>query len=389
MTEYAAIVGLTLLTHAGAFLALAWIAERFRVRSVTAREYLWRSAVLGSLASAALQLSLVPASLPLYRVTLVQPTAIDPATTARDVPPARVDAVRAEARATSGPTVSSVSVAPDAPTEMAAAAPVRSLPPIGETGSSSSMPVDLTTAVRAALPVLLALWVLAALFAWLRVARGAVSLARWLRGTALVDAQDWRDDCSGLAAYFGLVRVPTVRCCAALASPLATPQGVVVVPEWALRLPRTQRRALLAHEFAHIARRDPQWRVVLALWRGLLFPLPLASLALARLDALAEWQCDAAAARATGDARALAACLAHCLERRLDTSFPALAVAMAAPRSPLLQRAERLLEGVSMSVVPLSWRVRLAPLAAVVVAVLAVPAFVAPVSFAAERDRPA
>lgn len=394
MTDGIAIVALTVLAHAGVFLGLAWGVERLGwVRQVGAREYLWRSAVLGSLASASLQLLLIPASLPLYRVALA-PTVTAPAaetTVLRetsDVSPAVAHAAsRTSAETAATPAVAEPVVAEPAAiadeigsSRTRAAAPVVTSPvPQAESVAAPG------AAVRAALPWLLALWALAAAILWLRIARSAAALARMLRESARVDADEWRADCAELAARFRLTCVPELRRSAVIASPLATPRGVVVVPDWALALPRAQRRALLAHELAHVARRDPQWRVLLALWRGLLCPLPLAPVALARLDALAEWQCDAASARATGDARALAACLAHCLERRLDPSFPALAAAMAAPRSPLLQRAERLLEGASMSSVPLSWRVRFAPLAAVVAAVLAVPAFVAPVSFAAER----
>ncbi|WP_257385726.1 M56 family metallopeptidase [Tahibacter caeni] len=239
--------------------------------------------------------------------------------------------------------------------------------------------------LRTALPWLLGVWGFAVALAWLRLAGSARALQRLLRESAPLDCADWQQDGAALAAHFALPRQPQLRRHAALASPLATAGNTIVVPDWALDLPASQRRALLAHEVAHLARRDPLWRGVLAFWRGLLCPLPLAALAAQRLDLLAEWRCDAAAAQATGDGRALAACLAHCLERRLHPDYPAFAAAMAAARSPLLQRAEHLLEGVSMSSVSLPWRVRLAPIAAVVAAVLAVPAFVVPVSHAAER----
>ncbi|GMV29550.1 MAG: hypothetical protein AMXMBFR59_16750 [Rhodanobacteraceae bacterium] len=406
MTETFAAVALTVLLHAAVFLALAWSVERVGwVRGVAAREYLWRSAVLGGLASALLPLLLAPASLPLYRVPL-GPAALSAAgaRAGHEMPAAALNIAQDGAQSSApavaihggepGTFVTSADASPfgePAGAGIAASSVVRTdagVEPretVGVLISSVAWPEIVGVLIPFLIPCLLALWAAAAALAWLRVARSALALARVLRRTRRIDAADWRADCAELAAHFRLQRVPALRHGDGVASPLATPRGAVVVPDWALSLPRAQRRALLAHELAHIARRDPRWRVLLALWRGLLCPLPLATVALRRLDALAEWQCDAAAARATGDARALAACLAHCLEHRAGSSFPALAAAMAAPRSPLLQRAERLLEGVSMSSVSLPWRVRLAPIAAVIAAVLAVPAFVAPVSHAAER----
>ncbi|MBL8298167.1 MAG: hypothetical protein JNN30_07470 [Rhodanobacteraceae bacterium] len=374
MAEGLAVIALTLLLHSAVFLALAWCVERLGwVRHVGVREYLWRSAIVGSLASAALQLVLVPASLPRYHIALMSaasPTLSDLSPPAsRNSAPATAAPAAAESLAVGGAVV---------PGRVQETAAVAAPPRHGAVVMSGNV-------LRVLLSWLLTIWVLAVLIHWLLVVRSAAALARLLRESVPLVADDWHRDCAELAAGFGLARVPVLRSSDSLASPLATPQASVVVPGWALALPSAQRRALLAHELAHIARRDPQWRLLLALWRGMVCPLPLAALALRRLHALAEWQCDAAAVRATGDAPALAACLVHCLQQRITPSFPALAAAMADVRSPLLQRAERLLEGDSMSCLPLSWRIRFASVAAVAVAVLALPTLIVPASFAAER----
>ena len=251
-------------------------------------------------------------------------------------------------------------------------------------GNRASPMIAAQSWLRAALPWLLGLWIVAVAITWLRLTSSVRALAQLLRESVVLEHADWQADCIALATHFALRQPPPLRRHAVLASPLATAGNVVVVPDWALDLPAPQRRALLAHEIAHLARRDPLWRGLLAFWRGLLCPLPLAALAAQRLDLLAEWRCDAAAAQATGDGRALAACLTHCLEQRIRPAFPAFAAAMAAPRSPLLQRAEHLLEGVTMSSASLSWRARLLPLAAVLAAVLGLPAFVPSASLAAD-----
>ncbi|HWU52668.1 MAG TPA: hypothetical protein VN153_07605, partial [Tahibacter sp.] len=78
MIESIVIVAATVLLHAGVFLAVAWLLERGGiVRSFAAREYLWRSAVVGSLASALLQLVLVPVALPGLRVTVAAASSSD------------------------------------------------------------------------------------------------------------------------------------------------------------------------------------------------------------------------------------------------------------------------------------------------------------------------
>nr|WP_305119246.1 M56 family metallopeptidase [Tahibacter harae] len=249
---------------------------------------------------------------------------------------------------------------------------------------ATGIAVNLRAQVLQALPWLLAFWLLVSLWHGLRLVFSAFALRRLRAAALLLEAQDWQDDAAELARGFA-VSAPELKISPAIGSPLATPGGSILLPVWALSLSRDQRRAVLAHELAHLRRRDPHWRAVLALWRALLWPLPLAALAQQRLEALAELECDAAAARALGDGRPLAECLAQCLEQHLDRRFPAFAAAMAAPRSPLLQRAEQLLEGVPMSPFTIPRGLRLAVLAGVIAAALALPAFVVPVSAAAER----
>jgi beta-lactamase regulating signal transducer with metallopeptidase domain len=381
MTELITQVMLTLLLHGALFLSLAWLVEALGwVRRPAAREFLWRSAVLAGFGSALLQLLLAAwqphaAVTPLLRVGL-------------DLHDAAAVSQQRDAGSARDEGASTLAVVPAAAAGAEAAAPrqSRSAAQRSAAQTRSSMqsqasqeqqplPARLRALVLAALPWLLAAWLAGTLAAWLRLALAAGALRRLQRSALLLEAQDWQDDAAALARGLA-VAVPELRVSPAIASPLATPGGSVLLPVWALPLPAAQRQALLVHELSHLARRDPLWRVGLALWRGLLWPLPLSALVLRRLETLAELECDAAAARALGDGRPLAECLAQCLAQRAGSRFPAFAVAMAAPRSPLLQRAERLLEGVSMSAHPIPLRARLAPLAALLVAALAVPAFV-------------
>ena len=391
MIERIGIVLLTLLLHATLFLAVAWAVERLGwVKRVAAREFLWRSAVLGSVASAVLQLGLAATQggsllTPLLQVSMptahermqadtVSPqqskaTSAAPARIAQDTAPARSTGVRYPAAAEAS--------APAVPVPRTEDASLRAVAPVS---------APLPALVARILPWLLAAWLAYAVWCGLRLLLAARALRRLQRDALELEASEWQDDAAQMARAFA-VPVPSLRISTEIGSPMATLSGLILLPVWALPLPREQRRAMLAHELSHLLRGDPLWRLGLALWRGLLWPLPLSALALQRLDALAELECDAAAARVLGDGRPLAECLAHCLEQRLNPQFPAFAVAMAAPRSPLLQRAERLLEGAPMSAFPISLGNRLLPLAAVIVAALAVPAFVLSTSMAADSVR--
>jgi len=128
-----------------------------------------------------------------------------------------------------------------------------------------------------------------------------------------------------------------------LAGPVALASGDIVLPAWtrdALTAP--QHHALLAHEVRHLARRDPEWRALLGL-AAIATLAPHARLALSRLDELAEEACDAWSARATGEGRALAQCLAACLERGLRDRAPGWSAAMAS--GPVVERVRKLLDG--------------------------------------------
>ena len=133
----------------------------------------------------------------------------------------------------------------------------------------------------------------------------------------------------------------------------------VVIPERALvELDGAEQRALLAHELAHLERRDPLW---LALTRALqlLIPLqPLCALARRKLGACAEFLCDESAVERTGDRVALARSLTKVAGWIVaEDALPDAACAMASRRSLLGERVERILdEDAQRDVGTLIWR---------------------------------
>jgi beta-lactamase regulating signal transducer with metallopeptidase domain len=118
----------------------------------------------------------------------------------------------------------------------------------------------------------------------------------------------------------------------------------VCVPDGLLpRLSKDQRNALLAHEAAHLERRDPHW-IAAAEWIAALSAFqPLARCVVAALRRDAEFVCDDAAVRRTGDAGALARALAV-LAEAFDPAVRPHRAAVASNGSPLVQRVERLVE---------------------------------------------
>lgn len=163
------------------------------------------------------------------------------------------------------------------------------------------------------------------------------------------------------------VRAPTLRVLPGLSSPLVLP-GAVLLPRWAEGLGTLQQRAMLAHELAHLRRRDPLWRPLQRLALVPLFFHPLAWHALRRLETLAETLCDAAAVERSGSGRPLAECLAECLARSsgADRRDPhntehrgaGWALAMAERSSGIVDRVHTLLENSQMklSTIPARWR---------------------------------
>ncbi len=140
------------------------------------------------------------------------------------------------------------------------------------------------------------------------------------------------------------------------------------------RLSPQELRAVLAHELAHLVRRDPLWRCVGCAAGSLLWFQPMNHVARRRLDELAEYRCDQWAAGQTGDGLTMAGSLmrvAGWLSSSSTQSTPPLVAAMAVRQSPLGRRVRRLIEGQGGRQVALWRRAVVAALLILAVAVLA------------------
>ncbi|HLE84879.1 MAG TPA: M56 family metallopeptidase, partial [Thermoanaerobaculia bacterium] len=193
-------------------------------------------------------------------------------------------------------------------------------------------------------------------FSWLRLRarlRGRHELAggpvRRLLDRLLAEAE--ARAASGAPAPPAAGGVPRrVRLTGSPALPVPVALGVgereICLPRRALtELGERRQRGLLAHELAHLERRDPAWLLASRAIESLLFLQPLNRLARARLQEISELRCDAWAVAATGDRIGLARCLTE-VAGWLARDRAALPVpGMARSRRRLGVRVKRILEG--------------------------------------------
>jgi hypothetical protein len=134
----------------------------------------------------------------------------------------------------------------------------------------------------------------------------------------------------------------TLSCSRTLRVPVAFAREICV-PVRALReLPHDELRALLAHEAAHVVRRDAAWLAIAAAVRALGWWQPLNFVAAARLRLTMELCCDERAAAEPHERAALARCLMTVAEWSVE-EYPGFA-AMASRGSALRRRLETLLD---------------------------------------------
>jgi beta-lactamase regulating signal transducer with metallopeptidase domain len=177
-----------------------------------------------------------------------------------------------------------------------------------------------------------------------------VRLARRMRGRKELDAGPLREALDRLLpqAFPGGRRV-RLYVAPELRAPVSFgfARFAICVPPRALaELGADEQESMLAHELAHLMRRDPLWLSLAWLVERLFFFQPLHRVARAELHDLAELACDDWAARRTGNRLALASCLARIAEWIIGAprSLPATSMAELHGRCRLAQRIERLLD---------------------------------------------
>lgn len=130
-----------------------------------------------------------------------------------------------------------------------------------------------------------------------------------------------------------------------LDSPIVIRGKEICLPSKALAaMNEDQLKAMIAHEWAHIIRRDHHWALFICLLNTLFFFQPLHRLAKQQIDISNELLCDEQAARLTGNALALAECLVAVASWiKPNQMKPVLVAGMALRKSELSSRITQLL----------------------------------------------
>ena len=304
---------LTYLMHSTVLLGLVWLVTRSRPLEPAASELLWKVALVAGLVTGTIQ-SRLQVSPP---AAMTLPAAALPAA-------ATVGESAADPGREPGVNVSSVSSTPG-------------LRP----GS-----VNPTAAPALSLPlVAVLLWATVALASSLYyVARRLILVGR------LADRRPVSDgplavtlaELQRTTGYRGRVRLTFAR---TISSPVALGAAEICVPELALsELGPEQQRSMLAHELAHLARRDSLWLAGASLMERVFFFQPLNRLARRELETAAEYLSDEWAMRKTGSAVSLAKCLATVAEWIQASPLGVPVAGLAERRSLLVERIARLLD---------------------------------------------
>ncbi|MCZ6650068.1 MAG: hypothetical protein O7D35_05305, partial [Acidobacteria bacterium] len=188
-------------------------------------------------------------------------------------------------------------------------------------------------------------WLAGAAFALVRLLRGRARFLAGLGRRLPVASPGLLDSLARLRRKAGVPQRIRLTQSAWLTSPVALGRDEICVPDRALvELNSHQQESMLAHELAHLSRRDPLWLIVSGVIESLFFFQPLNRLSRTHLQESSEFLCDEWAVRHTGRRRTLAHCLAHVASWLERTPHPAALAPMARLGSPLLRRIQNLLQ---------------------------------------------
>ncbi|MBU0753635.1 MAG: M56 family metallopeptidase [Planctomycetes bacterium] len=188
------------------------------------------------------------------------------------------------------------------------------------------------------------------LMALVRLVKAWHQLRRLLRGRKEITSGPLPDLLDGLCRKAGYRRPVRLTVSSKALVPLAF--GIfkpeICIPERACsHLGAAQQKSMLAHELAHLARRDPVWLIYFRVIESLLVFQPLNHMSRQRWLEAVEYQCDAWAARLLGGGMHLARCLTQVAEWILDPPNRLLRIpvhGMAQQGHTLTRRVSRLLD---------------------------------------------
>jgi len=209
--------------------------------------------------------------------------------------------------------------------------------------------------------MLLAVWALGALLGLGTFGLGHLRLSRRLGRRHPVDDPVLVAALNSLRTEAGIRRPVRLTSSPALGSPVALGRSEICVPAAVIAtLDRAQQRSVLAHELAHIVRRDPFWLVASCIIeRGFFFQL-LNRVARRELQEAAEYLCDDWAVRNTGSGLTMAKSLMRVAEWMHGRPSPVPLAGMMERPSQLVARVRRLIDHRGGAEVRRAWPVPVA-----------------------------
>lgn len=328
----------TYAVHSTALIAAVWLLTSVVPKlSLGTREALWKVALLGPLLTATVvQAAAVPSVW--GRLPMPQALRTEPAPTAPALTP--VLASEPASQATVEQRIVRHRTGELEITAIRQRQPSPAAPPIAAAAPSPAAPTPWPM-------VIFGLWALGAAVAVGRLGWAAHRLRKQLQGRRDVIEDPLLESFLDLCSKAGLKKRPRLTASSHLRSPIALGSREICLPERAVdSLTPPQQHGMLAHEMAHLLRRDPLWSIGVAVVEAVLWFQPLNHLARRKIQEVAEFQCDDWAARQAGTGVHLAKCLAEVagwVEGGPPIS-PAV-TAMADRSSPIVRRITRLLHG--------------------------------------------
>ena len=298
---------LTYLVHSTVILLIAWVVTSRASVTDTVRDVVWKFALVGGIVTASVQTMVAREPLG-GQLQIASRTAVDPTP------------FRMAMRPAPGHTTRRFVIAP----------------PRGTRWSAALVVLWLTSSGGGLL--------------WLTLRHGRTMGI--LGDRTPLDGTPVRASLDDLLARSGVSMPVALSSSSVIASPIALSGNEVCLPRRALlELAPNELEAMLAHEVAHLVRRDPQWLIVARVVETVLFMQPLNRLARHRLQDVAEFLCDDWAVSRMGQPVTLAKCLAAVAEWvgkapkvRTPRLQPMSAMAESTG-SPLVRRVGRILDG--------------------------------------------
>lgn len=280
---------LTYLLHSTLLLGGVWLAIRFvpSLRTAAAEDALWTITLVGGLLSATVQgvtglgLGVQP---PTQRTTELPSSTTTQHTAPADLPPTSPspssDMEGAEASVAPSPATSTHE---DEPSESSSVSPAATRAQPTTDATSTAAPTPATVPMRAYLALgIVIVWLAGALVMLLRRFGATHRFLRRISPRRPIEDPDLRAFADAVRARMaGRYRgAPDLRLTVseAVHSPVALGRAEICLPARALdTLKPTALQSMIAHEYAHLLRRDPQWRVALAIVESLFWLQPLNS----------------------------------------------------------------------------------------------------------------